>query len=76
MLQQPDRDNFIEAMSKEVDSLFKENIWDMVPRKQTKDHYAGQRELGHDIKREQITMIWSFKRKMHPNGTLGKYKAR
>ena len=32
MLQQPDRDDFMEAMRKEVDSLFKEEIWAIVPR--------------------------------------------
>ena len=76
MLQQPDRDDFMEAMRKEVDSLFKEEIWAMVPRQQMKDHYATQRKLGKDIKREQIMMIWSFKRKRHPDGTLDKHKAR
>ena len=76
MLQQPDRDDFMEAMRKEVDSLFKEEIWAIVPRQQMKDHYATQRKLGKDIKREQIMMIWSFKRKRHPDGTLDKHKAR
>jgi len=43
---------------------------------QMKDHYATQRNLAKDIKREKITMIWSFKRKRHPDGTLDKHKAR
>ena len=43
MLQQPDRDDFEEAMRIEVASLFKKKIWEMVPRKQMKDHYAVQR---------------------------------
>ena len=76
MLQQPDRDEFKEAMRVEVDSLFKEKIWEMVPRKQMKDHYAAQRRAGHNIKGEQIMIIWSFKRKRHPDGTLDKHKAR
>ena len=31
MLQQPDKDEFIEAMKKEVGSLFKEKIWKKLP---------------------------------------------
>ena len=31
-LQQPDRDDFMGAMRKEVASLFEKDIWDMVPR--------------------------------------------
>ena len=29
-----------------------------------------------DIKRKQLLMIWSFKRKRHPDGSLSKYKVR
>ena len=48
----------------------------MVPREEMTRHYASERKLGKSIKREQIMMIWSFKRKRHPDGTLDKYKAR
>ena len=53
MLQQPDREELMTAMKKEVASLFKEEIWEMVPRQRTKGHYASQRQPGHDIKRER-----------------------
>lgn len=76
MMQEPDKEKFIEAMNKEVTSLFKEKIWIKVPRQEMKNHYAKQRADGLKIKREQIMMIWSFKRKRHPDGTLDKYKAR
>lgn len=45
-------DDFMGATRKEVDSLFKEEIWAMVPRQQMKDKYSTQQKLGHDIKRE------------------------
>ena len=41
-----------------------------------KDHYVTQGKLRHNIKREQLMMIWSFKRKRHLDGTLDKHKAR
>ena len=76
MLQQPDKDQFAEAMKKEVQSLLDEKIWKSVPRREMKEHYARQRALGIEIKREQIMMVWLFKRKRHPDGTLDKHKAR
>ena len=48
----------------------------MVPRQKMRDYYAAQRKAGNNIKREQIMMIWSFKIKRHPDGTLDKHKAR
>ena len=75
-MQEPDKADFIEAMRKEVASLFTEEIWKRVPRQEMKDYYRNQRADGVDIKREQIMMIWSFKRKRHPDGTLDKHKAR
>ena len=76
MLQQPDRNDFKEAIRKEVTSLFKEEILKMVPRQQMRDHYTAQRNIGHRIKREHSMVIWSFKRKRYPDGTLDKHKAR
>ena len=75
ILQQPDRDHFIEAMREEVRSIFREKIWKQVPKQETLDHFHQQRKQGIDAKRPQI-MIWSFKRKRTPDGTLSKYKAR
>ena len=75
-MKEPDRDIFMEAMNKEVSSLFKEKIWKMVPKSEILEHYTHQRKEGKEIKREKIMMIWSFKRKRHPDGTLDKHKAR
>ena len=63
MMQEPDRERFEVAMHKEVSSMFEESIWKQVPRKEMRDYYAKQRSNGIDINREQIMMIWSFKRK-------------
>ena len=41
-----------------------------------KSQYNAMRRKGTDISREQIMMIWSFKRKRHPDGTFNKCKAR
>ena len=76
MLQQPDRDKFIETMEAEVASMFDEGIWEKVPRSVMLDHYRKERNKGLDIRRHQIMMIWSFKRKRKPDGTITKYKAR
>ena len=38
------------------------------------DHYKAEHFKGLDIKRHQIMMIWLFKRKRYPDGTLNKYK--
>ena len=76
MVKQPDRDKFIEAMELEVASMFKENIWLAVPKRVMTEHYRKERASGLDVKRHQIMMIWSFKRKRHPDGSLSKHKAR
>ena len=68
VLQQPDKDKFIEAMNQEESSMFKEGIWTLVPKKEMLDYYAREREKGVNIKRQQLMMIWSFKRKGTPKG--------
>ena len=76
MLQQPDREQFVTAMKKEVDSMFSEGIWRRVPKQEMLDHFERQKKQGLSVKRPQIMMIWSFKRKRNPDGTLSKHKAR
>ena len=76
MTKQPDKDKFVEAMEVEVASMFREEIWKAVPKRVMREHYQAQRDSGLDVKRHQIMMIWSFKRKRHPDGSLNKYKAR
>ena len=76
MLGQPDKAEFLKAMEIEVSSMFRDEIWKLVPRTEMLQHYAAQRKAGISIHREQIMMIWSFKRKRRPDGTLNKYKAR
>ena len=76
MMQQPDKHKFMEAMHDEVQSMFREGIWETVPKSVMRQYYRNKREAGLDIKRHQIMMIWSFKRKRRPDGTLVKHKAR
>ena len=76
MLKLPDKQEFLKAMHTEVESMFKEKIWVAVPKQEMLDHYRRERLKGKDIKRHQLMMIWSFKRKRKPDGTLTKYKAR
>ena len=71
MLAQPDKQDFVKAMEDEV-----EKIWTTVPRKQMEAHYRLKRVEGQLVRRAQIVMIWSFKRKCHPDGTLKRHKAR
>ena len=63
-------------MNQEISSMFKEGIWTLVPKKKMLDYYAKEREKGVNIKRQQLMMIWSFKRKRDPQGNIIKYKAR
>ena len=51
MLQQPDKDECVETMKKEVGSLFKEVIWKKVPKQEMREHYRLQRTKGLDNKR-------------------------
>ena len=76
MLKQPDRNLFMEAMNKEVKSMFEEEIWKLVPKRDMIDYFKGERNKGKEIQRERIMTIWSFKRKRHPDGSLDKHKAR
>ena len=76
ILKQPDKDNFVKAMHKEVASMFEDNIWKIVPRSEMLEHYATERRKGVTIKRQQLMMIWSFKRKRDPEGNITKHKAR
>ena len=62
MLQQPDKMDFLKAMESEVASLFNKKIWALIPKSKKVQHYAKQRRQGKEISREQIMMIWSFKR--------------
>ena len=57
MLQDPDKEIFMEAMHVKVQSLFYEKIWKKFPRKQMLDHGNVEHKAGRDIKRHQIMMI-------------------
>ena len=76
MLQQPDKADFVKAMHEEVNVIFKERVWKRVSKRLMYEHYKKEREKGIEVKRQQIMMIWSFKRKRKPDGTLDKHKAR
>ena len=63
-------------MFKEVKAMFDNEIWINAPRSETKQHYNKLRKNRKDPKRTQLMLIWSFKRKRHPDDTLNKCKAR
>ena len=63
MLQQDDRNQFVEAMTKEIGDHMKRKHWEIVLRSQ----------MPRGIK--PIMAIWYFKRKRYPDGTLNKHKA-
>ena len=48
----------------------------MVPREEMVKHFALEKKKGIQIKRQQLMMIWSFKRKRDPEGNVTKHKAR
>ena len=64
MLQQDDRNKFVEAMTKEIGDHMKRKHWEMVLISQ----------MPQGIK--PIMDIWSFKMEQYPDGTLNKHKAR
>ena len=64
MLRQDDRQQFIEAMQKEIDDHTKREHWQIILRS----------SMPKNIK--TIMAIWAFKRKRFPDGTLNKHKAR
>ena len=76
MLLQHDKDKFVEAMKTEISSMFAQKIWRKVPRKEMMEHFHRLKQEGNDPRRPQIMMIWSFKRKRNPDGTITKHKAR
>ena len=62
-MQEDDRDDFIQAMIKELTDHKENNHWELVKRS----------EIGNA---STIKAIWSFKRKRRPDGSLIKHKAR
>ena len=76
MLKEPDKGEFINAMGEEVKAMFDNEIWEKVPRKEMLEYYSDLQKKGIDAKRKMLMLIWSFKRKRRPDGTLVKYKAR
>jgi hypothetical protein len=63
-LRQPDRDKFIEAMSKELNDHISRKHWKIVPLRSVPKH------------KHVIPMVWSMKRKRDPAGEITKWKAR
>ena len=76
ILRQPNKHEFMKYMQKEVEAMFKQKIWKRVPKKLMTDYYKRELQKGIEPKRQQLSVIWSFKRKRKPDGTLDKYKAR
>ena len=63
MLKQDGRQQFVEAMTKEIDDHTKRKHWEIFLRS----------EVPNNVK--TIMSIWSFKRKRFPDGMLNKHKA-
>jgi hypothetical protein len=61
VLSDPDKENWLEAMNKEMDSLNANNVWDLVPLPE------GRKAVGSK---------WVFKRKLNADGKIERYKAR
>ena len=64
MLQEDDKNDFIEAMVTEVNDHSRREHWDVVPRT----------EMPPGTK--TILAVWAFKRKRYPDGRILKHKAR
>ena len=64
MLQQPDKNDFILAMMKEIQDHKKREHRHLFPRSKIPD--------GH----KTILALWSFKRKRFPDGRINKLKSR
>ena len=64
MLQQEDKNDFIQAMVSEIDDHCKRDHWTVVPRS----------EIPKGTK--TILSVWPFKRKRYPDGRIIKHKAR
>ena len=76
MLTQHGTSEFIKAVHEEVSSMPMANIWETVLKQEILDYYSNERLKGKEIKRHQLMMICSFKRKRNLDGTLTKYKSR
>jgi hypothetical protein len=63
-LKEPDREQFIAAMRKELMDRVGRKHWKVVPRKSVPPH------------KRSIPMVWSTKRKRNPIGEITKWKAR
>ena len=63
-LRQPDREEFIKAMYKELNDHISRKHWKVVPLKSVPQY------------KKPIPMVWSMKRKRNPIGEITKWKAR
>lgn len=63
MVKQEDRDQFVDTMVKEVDHHTRRDHWEIIPRSM----------MPKEMK--TIMLIWLFKRKRLPDGTLNIHKA-
>ena len=63
-MQQPDKDQFLHAMKKELEDHISRKHWKVVPAKCIPKH------------KRSIPMVWSMKRKRNPVGEIIKWKAR
>eukprot|EP00957_Ditylum_brightwellii_P056301 4267758-Ditylum_brightwellii.AAC.1 len=75
MMRQLERKDFEVAMHKDVKHMFDHQVWEKIPRTEILEYYRNLQRQGVSVKREQLMLIWSFKRKRHADGSLFKQKA-
>eukprot|EP00957_Ditylum_brightwellii_P151321 11522615-Ditylum_brightwellii.AAC.1 len=75
-MRQPGRKDFEATMHKEVKHMFDNQVWEKVPRTEMLEYYRSLQRQGVNVKRKQLMLIWSFRRKRHADGSLSKHKAR
>eukprot|EP00957_Ditylum_brightwellii_P014439 1087549-Ditylum_brightwellii.AAC.1 len=74
MMRQPCSNNFKAVIYKEVKHVFDNQVWEKLPRTKMLEYYRNLQMQGIDMKRKQLVLIWSFKRKRYTDGSLSKHK--
>eukprot|EP00957_Ditylum_brightwellii_P077892 5920745-Ditylum_brightwellii.AAC.1 len=63
MLQKPEKEEFDAAMSKEVQCMSDHEVWEKVPMSDMPEYHVTLGKMSIGVKRKQLMLIWSFKRK-------------
>ena len=76
MRKQLNRPFFENAMYYEVKVMFNNQIWEVAHQSEMFECCKRLKSEGKDAQCKQIILIWSFKRKRHPDSRLNKCKAK